>query len=441
MPHEVIMPALGMAQDTGHIVAWHKAAGDAVVSGDVLFEVETDKATMEVEAQATGTLTRVTAGEGADVPVGEVIALIAAEGEALSDDPAPSESPADTPADGSAADEAPLPEGTTVIMPTLGMAQDSGLLVSWLIEPGGKVAADDLLFEVETDKSTMEVPAGADGWLAAVLAEPGQEVPTGQTIAVISPEKPGTPLVRKAGAVAAPASAKAPAPAPTPTPAEAPARRPAPPAAPAKGTAPGDRILASPKARRLALAEGLDLARLAEAGYPQPFHVRDLDTLRAMPAAEAAPATAAAAPARHLTAEVDSEAFAAFADWAAGETDLGEAALLAALAGAALGRPAVVAVQRFGTETAYATTPGPLSGTAPAGADAAPDLRLRDLRDSRLASLSLGPEDVPVLTLTRHGDRLTVTLECGAAQLDAPGAVALLAGFADRLDSPLRHLL
>lgn len=440
MPHEVIMPALGMAQDTGHIVAWHKAAGDAVVSGDVLFEVETDKATMEVEAQASGTLTRVTAGEGADVPVGEVIALIAAEGEAVSDDSAPSERPAASPAE-TPADEAPLPEGTTVIMPTLGMAQDSGLLVSWLVEPGGKVAADDMLFEVETDKSTMEVPAGADGWLAAVLAEPGQEVPTGQTIAVISSEKPGTPVVRKAGAAAAPA--KAPAAPATPEPAKAPAPRPAPPATPVRGAAPapGDRVLASPKARRLALAEGLDLARLAEAGYPQPYHVRDLDTLRAMPAAEAAPATAAAAPARHLTAEVDAEAFAAFADWAAGAADLGEAALLAALAGAALGRPAVVAVQRFGTETAHATTPGPLSGTVPAGADATPDLRLRDLRDSRLASLSLGPEDVPVLTLTRHGDRLTVTLECAATQLDAPGAVALLAGFADRLDSPLRHLL
>ena len=78
MPHEVIMPALGMAQDTGHIVAWHKAAGDAVVSGDVLFEVETDKATMEVEAQASGTLTRVTAGEGADVPVGAPITTLQA---------------------------------------------------------------------------------------------------------------------------------------------------------------------------------------------------------------------------------------------------------------------------------------------------------------------------------------------------------------------------
>ena len=57
MPHEVIMPALGMAQDSGLIVAWHKAPGDEVAAGDVLFEVETDKSTVEVEAgQAAGDL-------------------------------------------------------------------------------------------------------------------------------------------------------------------------------------------------------------------------------------------------------------------------------------------------------------------------------------------------------------------------------------------------
>ena len=54
MPHEVIMPALGMAQDSGLIVAWHKAPGDEVAAGDVLFEVETDKSTVEVEAGQDG---------------------------------------------------------------------------------------------------------------------------------------------------------------------------------------------------------------------------------------------------------------------------------------------------------------------------------------------------------------------------------------------------
>ena len=76
MRHDVIMPALGMAQDSGVIVAWHKAAGDAVAKGDVLFEVETDKATMEVEAQADGFLNGVRAQAGEEVPVGNVIAVI-----------------------------------------------------------------------------------------------------------------------------------------------------------------------------------------------------------------------------------------------------------------------------------------------------------------------------------------------------------------------------
>ena len=77
MPHEIIMPALGMAQDSGVIVQWLKAPGDAVAEGDALFEVETDKATMEVEAQAAGVLADVRARAGEDVPVGQVIAVIA----------------------------------------------------------------------------------------------------------------------------------------------------------------------------------------------------------------------------------------------------------------------------------------------------------------------------------------------------------------------------
>src|SRR6056297_2315580 len=76
MPHDVTMPQLGMAQDAGKIVAWLKSAGDAVVKGDALFEVETDKATMEVEAQNNGFLTDIRAAAGDDVAVGTVIAVI-----------------------------------------------------------------------------------------------------------------------------------------------------------------------------------------------------------------------------------------------------------------------------------------------------------------------------------------------------------------------------
>ena len=190
MPLDVIMPALGMAQDTGRIVAWHKASGDAVAAGDVLFEVETDKATMEVEAQEPGFLTDVAAAAGDDVPVGDVIARIAdAPGDSASPSPAPSDN-ASSPADA-------LPEGNSVIMPTLGMAQDTGQLVAWHKTPGEAVAADDILFEVETDKSTVEVPAGFEGYIAAQLAEAGEDVPVGDTIAVISAAPPDTPVVRR----------------------------------------------------------------------------------------------------------------------------------------------------------------------------------------------------------------------------------------------------
>src|SRR5438270_13145033 len=76
MATDVILPALGMAQDTGKILQWLKAEGEQVVKGEPLLEVETDKATVEIEAPADGVLARVSAAAGDDVPVGQVIAAI-----------------------------------------------------------------------------------------------------------------------------------------------------------------------------------------------------------------------------------------------------------------------------------------------------------------------------------------------------------------------------
>src|SRR5690242_20773502 len=83
MPADVIMPALGMAQDTGKVVRWLKQDGETVSKGEPLLEVETDKVTVEIEAPADGTLAGVRAPDGTEVPVGEVIAFVLAEGEAL----------------------------------------------------------------------------------------------------------------------------------------------------------------------------------------------------------------------------------------------------------------------------------------------------------------------------------------------------------------------
>jgi len=115
VPKEIIMPALGMAQDTGKLIAWLKHEGDSVKKGDPIFEVETDKVTVEIEADASGTLANVSASEGEDVPVGQVIALILAEGES-----APAKAATAAPASAAAA---PVSEGSST--PTGGNGSSS----------------------------------------------------------------------------------------------------------------------------------------------------------------------------------------------------------------------------------------------------------------------------------------------------------------------------
>lgn len=425
-PHEVIMPALGMAQDTGKIVSWLKQAGDAVKTGDALFEVETDKATMEVEAPADGFLTDVTAGDGEDVPVGNVIAMISdtAEGSGTA---AAAPAQKDVGQDDAGAQD-DLPDGTGIIMPALGMAQDEGVIVAWHKAPGDAVTSGDILFEVETDKATMEVEAGHDGFVAALLAEAGEAAPVGEVIAIISGDKPDNPMQRSWAGKAKPAPAPAPAKAEDkPAPAKAPTKPAAKAAAP---VAPGGRILASPKARRIALQEGLDLGRLVEAGHPQPYHTADLDVLRSLPAVTS-PTGAVAQATRRLTAEIPSQAFAAFCAWVAKDTGApaNRPALLASFAAAALGQPGTaVAIEAYGQ-------------TRVIPEDGQPALTIRDLAGSPLTSISLGAEDTPVLTLTGADDSLTLTLECAPEQLSAAEALDLISGFAGRLAEPLRHLL
>ncbi|GGH33109.1 pyruvate dehydrogenase E2 component (dihydrolipoamide acetyltransferase)/2-oxoglutarate dehydrogenase E2 component (dihydrolipoamide succinyltransferase) [Cribrihabitans marinus] len=433
MPHEVTMPQLGMAQDAGRIVAWLKNPGDPVSKGDALFEVETDKATMEVEAQADGFLGGITASEGDDVPVGQVIARIFDTADAAEE---VGEGDTGAAAPAAEGEDESLPDGAQVTMPQLGMAQDSGLLVSWQKAPGDAVAADDVLFEVETDKSTMEVPAGADGYLAATLAQAGEEVPVGDLVAIISAEKPDAPVTRSVSQAAAGQRAEPPA---EPEPPARPQRTAQ---EPRKTTTPdpGGRILASPKARRLAAEQGLDLRLLAEAGHPQPYHVRDLEALRDL--ATKVPAQAAGQ-AQRLTAAISQDGLPEFAEWAAGQHGLSDRdALLAGLAGASLsaGAPVVIGIEGVGRIQSYAV-PRNRALSRVAQTEDAPDLILRDLRGTSLRAVEMGAGDVPVLTLVTEGQGLSITLECSPAQLDAAGAIALLTDFAGRMEQPLRHLL
>jgi pyruvate dehydrogenase E2 component (dihydrolipoamide acetyltransferase) len=135
MPAEVIMPALGMAQETGKILRWLRGEGDVLVKGEPLLEVETDKVTVEIEAPAAGMLTRVSAAEGAEVPVGTVIAFLVAEGESIEPAPRPA-----------AAREPRVAQRRLASPKARRLARSSGIALEALVGtgPSGAVVAADV---------------------------------------------------------------------------------------------------------------------------------------------------------------------------------------------------------------------------------------------------------------------------------------------------------
>ncbi|MAX72513.1 MAG: pyruvate dehydrogenase [Nioella sp.] len=436
MPHEVIMPALGMAQETGLLVRWLKSPGDAVAVGDLLFEVETDKSTMEVEAPGDGFLTDLRAEAGAEVPVGDVIALISETAEGTGAAPeakAGAAATVEVPEPAPAANDTDLPDGAEVIMPALGMAQDAGLIVAWHKGLGEAVASGDVLFEVETDKATMEVEAGHDGYVAALLAEAGEEAPVGDVIAIISASAPDAPVQRslagKTQEARTPERAEEPAPTPDPEPKTG--------KPPVPKPATHGRILASPKARRLALEQGLDLNRLVQAGYEQPYHAADIETLKTLPAAGQS--------GLRITAQIPARGFTALLTWIEAETGTAPdpAAILAAMAGAALRRAMAADGLTIATETNGQTRSFPDPDRAGLGAaqegDAPPTLLIRDLTGTRLTSIS-NTTATPQLCIG-GAQTLTLTLDCAPDHLSAEAAQDFMTDLAGRLAEPLRHLL
>jgi pyruvate dehydrogenase E2 component (dihydrolipoamide acetyltransferase) len=177
-------------------------------------------------------------------------------------------------------------------MPALSPTMEEGTLAKWMVKEGDQVAAGDILAEIETDKATMEFEAVDEGTIAKILVPDGSDgVKVGTVIALIAGQGEE---VSAAAAAPAPAPAKAPEPVAKDageTGAGQPAREaPAPAPAPAKAE-PGDRVKASPLARRLAQAQGIDLASLTGSGPGGRIVRADLGAASAKPAA-AAPSAA-----------------------------------------------------------------------------------------------------------------------------------------------------
>ncbi len=160
MPKEVIMPALGMAQDEGVLLRWLKKEGEMVQAGEPLMEVATDKVDVQVEAPASGLLTAVTAQEGDEIPVGQVIALIAAEGEEL---PAkPVSAPQATDMEGSEGEPPAqsVPSQSRVPSPVAArMAAQHGIDLADVPAVGGRISREDIEAHMRTAGAGVRVLA------------------------------------------------------------------------------------------------------------------------------------------------------------------------------------------------------------------------------------------------------------------------------------------
>lgn len=187
----------------GVIAEWHKKVGDKVKTGDILAEVETDKATMDLESYEEGTLLYIGVEKGASVPVDGVLAVIGAEGEdykallngssggSQEAPPAPAQAAAPAPAAPSPA-PAPAPSApaapvnaAVIRMPKMSDTMTEGTIVAWHKKEGDTVKSGDILAEVETDKATMDLEAYDEGTLLYIGVPAGSSVAVDDIIAVV----------------------------------------------------------------------------------------------------------------------------------------------------------------------------------------------------------------------------------------------------------------
>lgn len=309
MAEIIKMPRMSDTMTEGVIVEWHKKVGDKIKSGDLLADVETDKATMELESYNDGTLLYLGAEKGKSVKVDDIIAVIGKEGEdykaALSNAGASAPQKGGQQAEekttpekgitnnGSSAEAIPAvtPEqlGVTVIrMPLLSDTMTEGKIVHWNKKVGDKIKSDDNLADVETDKATMEVVGYTEGTLLYIGTPEGESAKVNDVIAIIG--KAGTDISTLLASLNNPQHTTLPS-AATPGNQEQASSALQLVTTDAAETDGDGRIKASPLAKKIARDKGIDLKLVQGSGDGGRIIKKDIDNYT--PAA--APSTAASA--------------------------------------------------------------------------------------------------------------------------------------------------
>jgi pyruvate dehydrogenase E2 component (dihydrolipoamide acetyltransferase) len=201
MAELINMPRLSDTMEEGTVAKWYKKVGDTVKEGDILAEIETDKATMEFESFQEGELLHIGIEEGGTAPVDSLLAIIGSKGEDIKDmieGGATASAPvaeaamaAETPteAEVSNSEKSAMPEGVEVIsMPRLSDTMEEGTVAKWNKKVGDPVNEGDILAEIETDKATMEFESFYSGTLLYIGLEEGQSAAVDSVLAAIGKE-------------------------------------------------------------------------------------------------------------------------------------------------------------------------------------------------------------------------------------------------------------
>ncbi|MFV0565643.1 MAG: pyruvate dehydrogenase complex dihydrolipoamide acetyltransferase [Flavobacteriaceae bacterium] len=295
----VNMPRLSDTMEEGTVASWLKKVGDKVEEGDILAEIETDKATMEFESFNEGTLLYIGIQEGQTAKVDALLAIIGEEGEDISallsgggaksetvpvkEDAAPVAVAETAPAKAEekpaeAENQVALPEGVVVVtMPRLSDTMEEGTVATWIKKVGDTVEEGDILAEIETDKATMEFESFQSGTLLYIGLNEGDSAKVDSLLAIIGPAGTDVSNIAANYKVAAPAAAgETPAPAKAETQkveapkaavsVEATPKQEAPKPAKQVGRISTERIFASPLAKKIAEEKGLNLAQVHGTG-------------------------------------------------------------------------------------------------------------------------------------------------------------------------------
>ncbi len=195
----ITMPRLSDTMTEGTVATWLKKVGDKIAEGDILAEIETDKATMEFESFNAGTLLYIGIPEGESAPVDSLLAIIGKDGEDISElisvtkeEPIAKNQDVlviEVPKTQNTKLVATLPKGVVVVtMPRLSDTMTDGTVATWLKKVGDKVSEGDILAEIETDKATMEFESFNAGTLLFIGIKEGETAPVDSVLAIIGPD-------------------------------------------------------------------------------------------------------------------------------------------------------------------------------------------------------------------------------------------------------------